>query len=308
MRAIGLLTIILIAVGCAGSVPPTTSDDDDEPAPKIKEPPTPKDGSSTAPECNGVTEAGTCKDGIAETCNIDQSGTGELRRKDCRALGKSCVQDQQRGAVCEVVGAPNPNPNDACAGLTFEGKCESNVATWCSENKIHKWDCGMDTAGGALKCEMLEDFGAFCVSAGPPPPPPPPSSNCPAFGFVGKCTGPDTTGDGVGDTVIWCSGTDNKTENSVVCGTGNYVGRQCEERPGNSWCYTPPEAPIDECTAIGFKGVCDEGPDGIPGNTDDKPRWCSGGQIQTVTCVAGKVCKDEGDPGACGDGAYCCTP
>ena len=299
MRAIGLLTTILIAFGCAGAPPPTLGDDTNDPPPKVKEPPTPKDGSNTANGCDGITERGVCKDGVAENCEID-GDTGVLRRKDCRALGKNCIEDQDRGAICEAVAGSGPDTGTACGSVTAEGECDGDTAIWCSENTIKRWECGntIDSGGNPLACtiiteddELFAEFGflgSWCESTSPAMPPPPPSTNCPGptatsgIGFEGQCTGADTTGDGVGDTVVWCDGTNYTTEHTYQCPSG----KQCEERPGNAWCFTPPTQAPSECETIGFKGVCQD---------NDTVKYCQNAATNTFAfeeCAPfGQVCK-----------------
>src|SRR5512138_3464955 len=95
---VGLFASMLFA--CAAGAPdPSQSDDDDmdPPPPMVKLPPAPKDGSQTSPGCNGIPESGKCEDGVAVYCDVEGDA---LRRKDCKALGKSCVLDAQMGALC----------------------------------------------------------------------------------------------------------------------------------------------------------------------------------------------------------------
>jgi hypothetical protein len=299
MRALGLLTLILAAAGCAASDPPAANDADAGDAPpRIKRPPTPKDGAGTAPECDGVTERGSCADGTAVACVLD-GDHGELRRKDCRALGKSCIEDSDRGAMCETIaGGPD---GAGCGDVTFEGRCEDSTAIWCSEDTIHRWSCAgsVDSEGAPLACEVNAVLGAYCLGAAAAEPDPQPSTHCPAVGFGGICSGDDTTGDGIGDTVIYCLGDADEIETQVTCNEGGHADQGCEVRAGNAWCYTPTIGPLTECDTIGFKGVCEDA---------RTPRWCQNGEIKIDTCEGTEVCRTADDPGACASAATCCEP
>jgi hypothetical protein len=282
MRAIAI-SFLVVLFGCAGGAPTSSGDDDGEPPPKIKEPPMPKDGSSTAPGCDGIPESGACKDGVATYCEITD-GNGELRRKDCRALGKSCIMDGQRGAMCEVVEGPGPGGGGSgpasCDGVTAEGSCSGQVATWCDPEtaSIIRWDCAAETNS---ECTVIPNLGAYCTDKTPAPPPTS-TSDCPALGFYGEC-------DGEGKA-RWCNG-DTLVEK--VCSGGQTC--QLDACADGAFCCTPPTAPPSECDTIGIRGICKD---------ETHPRWCSGGTPQEVTCAAGKTCQID----KCGDGAFCCDP
>lgn len=271
------LSMLILAVGCAGTVP-TTGDDDDTPAPKVKKPPTPKDGSSTVAGCDGITEAGTCEDGVATYCDVEN---GELRRKDCKALGKSCVVDPSRGASCDDVQPGGAGTGSTCdTGVTFEGSCGGEggqTATWCDEESGQTivWDC--DAEGLACESDTCA-FGAFCCGSAAPPPP---SNECETLGFYGECSG---------NTARWCNG-DQLIEKT--CANGQTC--QLDACADGAFCCDPPEAPVSECEEIGIRGVC---------TADGKPRWCSNGEVQEVTCAAGRTCQID----VCGEGAFCCAP
>jgi len=280
-RLLGLLLVTLV-IGCAGGTPQVVGDDDDQPPPPmVKQPPTPKDGSSTSAGCDGVTEAGTCQDGVAVYCDVEGD---ELRRKDCRALGKSCVVDAQAGAKCEVAGTGGTG--GACGnGVTNEGSCSGQTATWCDEFTAQTvvWDC----AGDGLTCQTdtcttaggTAIPGAFCCGSGGAPPPP--SNECPALGFEGTCNGTGEAKWCNGDTLVKKTCTGTQTCQVDVCATG-------------AFCCEPATAPASECDQIGFGGVC----------TATGPRWCSNNVIQEVTCGAGMHC---GVNECVQGGAYCCA-
>ena len=273
----------LIVVGCAGGAPTTGGDDDGsgEPPPKVKQPPNPKDGSSTAPNCDGIPEHGTCQDGVAVSCDVAGDA---LRRKDCKALGKSCVVDGTRGAVCDTVAPQSGGGTSTCdSGVTFEGTCggaSGQTAVWCDpeSNQTISWNCADD---GKTCEENLCALGAFCCGTGTPPPPPPPTSVCPALGFAGKCES--------ATKAVWCNG---PTVVEKQC-TGVQTC-QVDACADGAYCCNPPTPVPSECDTIGVRGVCNAG----------KPRWCSSGTVQEVTCATGKTCQID----VCGDGAFCCSP
>jgi hypothetical protein len=283
-RLFGLL-LVTILIGCAGGAPQVIGDDDDQPPPPmIKQPPTPKDGSSTAAGCDGVTEAGTCQDGKAVYCDVE---AGTLRNKDCAALGKTCVLDAQAGAKCETATGGSGGACDN--GLTNEGMCNGQVANWCDETgeapQTVNWDCAADGLTCQTTCKTSSGSaipGAFCCAAGGTPPPS--ANECPALGFEGECNGTTEARWCNGDTLIEQQCTDGKT-----CQIDPEVGAHCA-LPAMS-----------ECETLGFEGRCVAG----------KPRWCSGSEIMEVTCGVGTQCEENGPDCAAGGGdagAYCCGP
>ncbi len=278
--------MVTVLIGCAGGTPQVVGDDDDDqpPPPMIKEPPSPKDN-STAAGCDGVTASGTCDDGVATTCDVE---AGELRRKDCKALGKTCVVDTQSGAKCETVGSGGGGTGGACGnGVTNEGTCGGETATWCDElsGQTIVWDCASEGKMCRTDCQTASGTaipGAFCCGAGGAPPPP--SNECPALGFEGECNGTTEARWCNGDTLVEQQCTDGK-----VCVIDAAVGAICR-------------APVaSECDTLGFEGRCVGG----------KPRWCSGGEVMEVTCGTGTQCEENGAdcaPGGGDAGAYCCAP
>jgi hypothetical protein len=288
-RLLGLVLVTYL-VGCAGTPPTPDLGDDGPPPPMVKQPPAPRGGGGTSPGCNGVTEAGTCADGVAEYCDVEADS---LRRKDCKALGKSCVLDPSTGAKCETVGSGGGETDPGCeAGVTFDGSCGGTggqTATWCDAftQQTIVWDC----AGDGLTCQTdtCETSGgtvipgAFCCAAGGTPPPA--QNPCPALGYEGEC-------DGTGG-VRWCNG-DTLVEQTCTDGKTCQVDADF----GIALCAAPP---MSECETLGFEGRCVGG----------KPRWCSGGEVMEVTCGVGTQCEENGPdcaPGGGDAGAYCCAP
>lgn len=281
-RLLGLF-VVSVLIGCAGGTPQVVGDDDDQPPPPmVKQPPMPKDGSSTAPGCEGIPESGVCQDGVATYCDVEGN---ELRRKDCRALGKSCVVDAQAGAKCEAVEGGGGTGGACGNGVTNEGSCSGQTATWCDEfsGQTIVWDC----AGDGLTCQTdtcttsngTAIPGAYCCGAGGAMPPP--SNECPALGFAGECNGAGEAKWCNGDQLVTKTCTGGQTCQVDACAEGAYC---CDVAP----------PPVSECDQIGFEGVC----------TATGPKWCSNGQIMEVSCSAGTTCQLN----VCGTGAYCCAP
>ncbi len=78
------------------------------------DPPSPDTESSTAPGCDGVTEASTCQGSAAVYCSVDR---GALGRAECAAIGKACVLDARRGAGC--TDAPDSLREMGACGVVF---------------------------------------------------------------------------------------------------------------------------------------------------------------------------------------------
>lgn len=269
-----IIGVLLLAgaaamVGCGPSSNNNGDRADAAPPPKVKKPPEPKSGTSTAAGCNGVTEAGKCEGGVAVTCNVD---SGQLRRKDCTALGSACVEDSERGAMC--------SPGPSCAtGLTVLGECGGEggqVARWCDEQSqtTQVWNCASD--GMACTVDTCAT-GAFCCGATPPPP----SELCPELGFRGECVD--------SGRARWCEG---DVLRDITCEGGDTCQVDaCEE---GAYCCPPPGG-ADECERLGFDGEC---------TTQGTVRWCRAGEVVEKICEGEETCQVD----ACTDGAWCCGP
>jgi hypothetical protein len=149
------------------------------------------------------------------------------------------------------------------------------TATWCdpATSQTIVWNC----AAEGLACTVDDcGYGAFCCGSSPPPPP---SNECDTLGFYGECSG---------NTARWCNG--NTLVEKQCTGTQTCQLDACAD---GAYCCNAPEEPQDECAEIGIRGVC---------TAEGRPRWCSNGQIQEVTCAAGKTCQID----VCGEGAFCC--
>jgi hypothetical protein len=273
---------LLMTVGCASGVSGDDGGPDDPPT-KVKQPPIPKTGSDTAPNCEGVPESGQCVDGVATFCDV---GANALRRKDCKALGKSCIVNSTRGAVCETIAAPAGGGATACdTGVTYEGSCGGaggNTAVWCdpASKQTFSWDC--DNYG--LSCAVNEcGTGAYCCAAGAPPP----TNECATLGFAGTCGGAGN------NTARWCDSATSTTVNEKACANGQTC--QVDACAMGAYCCDAAPAPVSECDTIGMRGVC---------TAAGAVRWCSNGTVNEVSCGTTTSCQID----QCGDGAYCCAP
>jgi hypothetical protein len=286
--------LVLLFAACAGQAPPMTGDDGGDPPPHVKQPPQPREGGDSAPGCNGVTEAGKCQDGSAVTCDV---ASGTLRKKDCKALGKTCTLDPTRGAKCDT--APDNGgggTTTGCGSVTAAGSCGgagNQTATWCDteSNSLVVWNCADETN---MECVMDKPgtniVGAFCFSKTTMPPPAPNPNKCADLGIEGMCEN-DTT-------IDWCTSREaTATEFHTQCAAGEKCGIS-----DNGWavCKPDPTQDVSDCATIGYEGICK--PDGTV-------RYCTGSgttaspyKAHEKACAAPQTCQVN----ACGTGAFCC--
>lgn len=106
---------------------------------------------------------------------------------------------------------PEPDPNDACGGLDYLGRCDGDVAEWCGDGEIQRRDC----ARRGLVCAYVDDeIGYFCTDADP-------------------CEGVPPTGICDGDTVVRCRLGEMTSEH---CGD---VGEICVTDNEGAFCAEP---------------------------------------------------------------------
>lgn len=288
----------------------------------FRNPPEVKEGSGSAAGCEGVTAHGECQDGVAISCDIDR---GLLQRVDCKALGEACVLDTARGAVCADFG---PGGSSPCGdtGVSEEGFCSGTTAVYCdtsgSSPVTRTWNCELS----GMSCRISECAdGAFCCDGAA-------ATSCGALTFDGVCdgdvarwcgpTGPkslDCAAQGQTCQIDVCAqgayccgstsdadqcaqiGWDGVCSNNTVqfCFDGNVIEHECTDgktcqvdscQSGAACCNPPAQ---DECSQIGWAGVCD-------GNT---VRFCAGQDILEIACGAEETCQVD----ACGSGANCCA-
>ena len=291
MRNFALL-IILLAAGCSTSIGDSQEGTVDARPIDFRETPDEKEGTGTAPGCDGITARGECQQGTAVYCDLER---GRKRTVDCQALGQDCILDIGRGAVCKSLqedtgtgsGAESPCTD---TGISEIGFCTADgTAVYCdtsgTEPVTRTWDCGSVNkvcAVGQADCAT----GAFCCGDGTEPDPEP-VTDCGTVDFNGSCEG---------DTATWCSPTqglqtldcaaDNKRCEVDTCATGAYC------------CGATAEATPEQlmCAELGLAGEC---------NADNTAAtYCLFDEIITSTCTGTKVCEVD----TCGFGAVCCEP
>jgi hypothetical protein len=274
MRTAVILVWISILLGCS----PTGSISADVPdAGAIKLPPTGKPGEDSAPGCEGVTEGGECRDGVALYCD---AGSGSLRQVDCRALGLVCAMDPDRGAICADLGNQSGDPGSPCGGVVNEtGYCsDQGAAVWCDVegNQVVSWSCGQS----GLSCAVNDcQSGAYCCEDAPQ------ANECPALGFYGECAG---------NTARYCNSNDTLIELDCTAQGKECVLDVCAE---GAYCCSPANPPPSECDTLGSYGECG----GAAGTT---VRYCLGGTLREYECTtAGESCMLD----VCFNGAECCT-
>ncbi len=276
---------LLFSAGCVaqnnGPLPAA-----DASAIKVQKPPTDEKTDQTAPECGSITSKGKCDKGVAITCNVTRR---ELVRRDCDALGKDCVIDMVRGAMCLTVEQKeNLDSETTCPGdkMDAEGVCIDGVAIFCDMKRapgtINVWKCKSDTQ----TCEMAKcREGAFCCDINPDETKPESTEECGDYTYEGKCEE---------NVAKWCnSDSELEVENCVeydeicmvdLCATG-------------AFCCNPDAD--EECLDMGFDCIC----------SADKTTmtWCEGETADDIIiedCAEdGKTCQVDGP---CGSGAFCC--
>jgi MYXO-CTERM domain-containing protein len=96
--------------------------------------------------CQGLDFLGQCHDNIAEWCQ-----RGELRERDCGAVGATCEYMNDRiGYACD------------CGDLTYEGRCNGDVAQYCDDGVYRSINC--QSRSGETCGWVNDDIGYFCTS------------------------------------------------------------------------------------------------------------------------------------------------
>lgn len=101
-----------------------------------------------------------------------------------------------------------------CGGLTYDGRCDGSVATWCDEGQKKSKDCaasektcGIDPANPTI--------GFTCVPRAAAPPTPP-ATGCNGITYDGVCNGA---------VLFWCEGEELKTKDCAS------RGQRCDRDP-----------------------------------------------------------------------------
>ncbi len=291
MRRFALLIILVSA--CSTSIGDTPPGAADARPIDLRETPDEKEGNGTAPGCDGSTFGGKCVQGSRVYCDLER---GVKRVVDCAALGKDCILDIGRGAICKSLeedtgtgsGAASPCKDTE---ISETGFCTaSGTAVYCdtsgTEPITKTWDCSSVNKTCAVGQEGCA-AGAFCCGGEDDPVEPEPDT-CGAVTLKGSCEG---------DVAVWCGqysgmhmddcAAENKRCEEDTCANGAYC------------CGTTSEATPEQlqCAEIGFAGEC---------NPDNSVvSWCYNDEIKTKTCSGVQTCQVD----AClSSGAWCCDP
>lgn len=120
--------------------------------------------------CRALDATGRCVGDLATWCGADDT----VRAERC-GVGKTCGWEAGAAAFRCIDGA------DPCEGLDGYGRCDGEVATWCSGGEVRTRDC----ASCGETCQVVAELGgAYCAPD-------------PCFGtdYLGRC---------VGDRSEWC--------------------------------------------------------------------------------------------------------
>jgi hypothetical protein len=100
------------------------------------------EGYKCAPSnCGNLSYEGRCNGNVAEWCNRQ----GDRESLDCAARGQVCGYiNSEIGYYCT---------DEACGDLTYQGRCDGNVAVWCENGSVRRRDC----ARRGLVCRFVDD-------------------------------------------------------------------------------------------------------------------------------------------------------
>lgn len=214
--------------------------------------------------CQGITYDGCCDGETATWCD-----GGALVTEDCGAMSGSCGWVPDMGYYCQSDGGVDPSGTlpkdcpaltDSCMGITYDGCCDGEVATWCDEGALKTEDCSAMSGS----CGWDPEAGYYCETDGGVDP----SGELPKDCGLSNCT-PNCTGAACGDD--GCGGTCGTCEAGLSCELGVCV--------------------VDPCLGIGPDGCCD----------GQISTWCENDKLVTEDC--------SGQVGSCGwtaDSGYYC--
>jgi hypothetical protein len=156
MLCFGVMGLLL--THCAGSADPRLPGGADNSGMLNVKAPLTENSDGVMPEaCNGVSERGTCYAGEAIFCDLS---VRRLLRINCKALGKDCVVDPEKGAQC----AMPPEAVDACQGITEDGQCNGSTLQYCYDGELETSECS-DYPGYACQVDTCYPGGAACCPA-----------------------------------------------------------------------------------------------------------------------------------------------
>ena len=138
--------------------------------------------------------------------------------------------------------------DDPCFGVSYQGKCEGNVVTWCESNELIQVDCSDHNS----ICEWQDEEEYWGCT-------PMADANVCDHGDQGECI--DET------TVVWCSGLEQTTLSATKAlyadGTGSSIDCVPEDEATNE--ATPPSSYTDP--------TAPEDPEGVDEGLDMQSRW-----------------------------------
>ncbi|MFK7987261.1 MAG: trypsin-like serine protease [Sandaracinaceae bacterium] len=156
----------------------------------------------TGGSCGTIDEEGSCNGNLAVWCDGDT-----LASERCED-GARCGWDADNDAYRCITGA------DPCDGVTAEGACQDNVATWCDRGTVQRRDCGA-CGGEGMTCQNVAELGGVYCDVDP----------CDGLDYLGECRG---------EVAVWCQEgevqTRNCAERGLRCGfindtVGFFCGR-----------------------------------------------------------------------------------
>lgn len=277
---------MILLAGCTSQIGESPQGTEDRRPIEFREPPKSKEGSGTAPGCEGVAARGECRGGTLVFCDLK---VGKAKKVDCKATGDTCIENASRGAACSSVAEKDPNPKAAespCTGsnVSEAGFCTSaGVATYCDTKgdkpKVVEWKCADDNktctpAGTAGSC----NDGTYCCGTAAEE----------ASASIDECGSLDFAGVCDGSTAKWCNAGKVKTRDCAG------LGQRCQEDGAcgaeGAWCCGESDAPDTGCDGLGFAGEC---------TGDASLKYCYEGEVETMTCGAGKTCQVGGTGATC---------
>lgn len=181
------------------------------------------EGDAPFDPCDGLDFLGRCTGNVAEWCE-----NGELRQRDCDALGTSCSYVNDRvGYICD------------CGDLDFYGRCDGDLLEYCDNGRFVQRNC---QARGQVCGLGSPDEGYVCTN----------EAACSAEDAAGRCDG---------DTAVNCS------DGRVFRDDCGELGLTCVEAPGRAICDDLGGADAGADVGGGDMGA-DLGDDLFPGTLD----------------------------------------
>jgi len=297
---------------------------------------------AVADPCQGITWEGCCEGTVLHYCENDELVSGDCGGNGCgwndansyydcgqagadpsganplECPGSGCLPncgdkecgDDGCGGSCGTCGAGSYCLNglcqaeNECGDVTYQGKCEGTVLSWCQDGDLVTFDC--TDLGANFVCKFQNDQVGFnCVE----------ESGC-----LPNCADKECGDDGCGGTCGKCpeglscqefhctEGPCTPDCANMECGDDG-CGGSCGSCPGgwyceNGHCNTDcvPNCDGKECGSDGCDascGVCADGQTCLEGLCQDQPCQpdCTGKDCGTDGC--------DGSCGSCGDAETC---